>query len=450
MIGALPGRLLVIGILAWGVTAVAPARAQYPNPGPASQPETPAPGTSADRPRFAVDATVEPGGGVPVVRFDYRLARAELLFERRAGSYHAAYEVRVVLYRDKGKRQIAGDVFVREIDVPTYAETRPLGNDVIDHVELSAPPDKYDAQVVIHDLVAERSSGTVIDVDVPKQAAGPIWFSDLTFGALKRTGPGVVDPRSGVVLNPSRRYSGDIANLAVYFEIVDTRPSGPSDAYAIATSIWNDQQKSVFQRDTTLTRQAGRTPFLLQPGISSLPAGSYRLEVDLKSPLLPEAPGKKALAIRREKTFDVAPSAASIASDPRNTFEVLDYIAADSERVEMKKLATDAQRQEFWNRFWKLRDPTPDTPENEAMSEFYRRVQYANQHFLQGWKSDMGRIYIKYGQPDEVVRNPFNFDRPPEEIWYYYQNHWTFTFVDKGGFGSYMLDETRSYHPSNS
>jgi hypothetical protein len=56
----------------------------------------------------------------------------------------------------------------------------------------------------------------------------------------------------------------------------------------------------------------------------------------------------------------------------------------------------------------------------------------------------MGRIYIKYGQPDEVVRSPFNIDRPPEEIWYYYQDRHTYYFVDKDGFGRYELDIIRS------
>src|SRR5258705_11012339 len=72
----------------------------------------------------------------------------------------------------------------------------------------------------------------------------------------------------------------------------------------------------------------------------------------------------------------------------------------------------------------------------------FRSVQYANQHFATGgpgWKSDMGRIYIVFGRPDEVVRNPFNFDRPPEEIWYYYRDRRTFVFVDRDGFGRYEL-----------
>jgi GWxTD domain-containing protein len=124
---------------------------------------------------------------------------------------------------------------------------------------------------------------------------------------------------------------------------------------------------------------------------------------------------------------------------------VLRIIADDQERGEMSRLTTEEERRAFWDEFWKKRDPTPDTPQNEEMQEFYQRVQYANQHFGTGgpgWKSDMGATYIKYGPPDEVERHPFNFDRPPEEIWYYYRDKWTFVFVDRDGFGRYQLEQT--------
>jgi len=422
------------------------ARGQYPNPGPATQPETPVPGTSQDRPRFSVDATVEPGAGTPTVRLDYRLGRSELLFERRPSGYHAAYEVRVIFYRDKGDRQVAGDVWVRELNVKTYGETRPVGGDVIDHVELPVPPTKYDVVVVIRDLVAERSSGTKLQIEVPAQAAGPVWFSDLSFGTVKRD----VDPsnpRAALELLPSRRYSDDIAVMAVYGEVVDSRPVTPQETYRLEYRVHNELQESVLRKDTTLVRREGRTSFLLRPGILSLAPGSYRFVVELKAPVIPGTGRQRNVPIRREKSFEVAQSVASIAADPRSTFDVLRTIADPSEEREMDTIKTEEERRRFWEAFWKRRDPLPDTPANEAMDEFYRRVHYANQHFSvagPGWKTDMGQIYIKYGQPDEVVRSPFNFDRPPEEVWYYYRDRHTFTFVDEDGFGRYMLDRNRS------
>ena len=99
-------------------------------------------------------------------------------------------------------------------------------------------------------------------------------------------------------------------------------------------------------------------------------------------------------------------------------------------------------------RFWEIRNPTPGAPENPYKEEHYRRLQYAIDHFSSakgdGWKTDMGGTYIQYGPPDEIVRNPFRFDGPPEEIWYYYQSRRVFTFVDRDGFGRYELDRERS------
>jgi GWxTD domain-containing protein len=439
---ALAGALLLAA--AAGAPVPSRAWAQYPNPAPPTQPGTPVPGTSQDRPRFSVDATVEPGPGTPIVRLDYRLARSELLFERKPPGYHAAYEVRVVFTLDKGDRQVTGEVFVRELNVRTYAETRPIGGDIIDHVELAVPPGKYDVTVVIRDLVAERPSGTRIEIEVPAQAAGPIWFSDLSFGTVKRP-VDPANPRAALELNPSRRYSDNISSMAVYSEVVDSRPFNPQDSYRIEYRVQNDLQERAFHRDTTLARREGKTPFLLRPGILSLAPGNYRFVVELKSPELP-LPGRKRAPIRREKSFEVVQSVASIAADPRSTFDVIAIIADDEERKQMERLKTPEEQAAFWEQFWKRRD-SPETPENEAMLEFYRRVQYANQHFgvgTQGWRTDMGRTYIRFGEPDEVVRSPFNFDRDPEEVWYYYKDRRTFMFVDRQGFGRYELDQMRS------
>src|SRR5882672_12281165 len=91
-------------------SAAGRATAQYSDPAPASQSTAPVPGTSLDRPRFSVDATIQLGEqGVPEVRVDYRLNRGELLFERTADGYRAGYEVRVIFYSSKGKRQVTGD-----------------------------------------------------------------------------------------------------------------------------------------------------------------------------------------------------------------------------------------------------------------------------------------------------------------------------------------------------
>jgi GWxTD domain-containing protein len=81
------------------------------------------------------------------------------------------------------------------------------------------------------------------------------------------------------------------------------------------------------------------------------------------------------------------------------------YIITDEERAAFVKLTSDSERENFIDQFWKRRDPTPDTEENEFREEHYRRIAYANEHFagsMAGWKTDRGRTYIVYGPPDEI------------------------------------------------
>lgn len=82
------------------------------------------------------------------------------------------------------------------------------------------------------------------------------------------------------------------------------------------------------------------------------------------------------------------------------------------------------ERQQFIEEFWKVRDPSPTTEENEFRDEYYHRIEQANHLFREGssgWLSDRGRIYILLGEPGrrDVYPTGYSFYDPPVEIWYY-------------------------------
>jgi hypothetical protein len=58
-----------------------------------------------------------------------------------------------------------------------------------------------------------------------------------------------------------------------------------------------------------------------------------------------------------------------------------------------------------------------------------------------GWKTDRGRVYILYGEPDEIRRYPSTQNSRPYETWLYRQleNGVEFDFIDRSGFGDYVL-----------
>ena len=80
------------------------------------------------------------------------------------------------------------------------------------------------------------------------------------------------------------------------------------------------------------------------------------------------------------------------------------------QRRDYEHMADPVSRSEFITAFWKLRDPRPETVENEFRDEFERRVAYADAHFteneVRGSLTDRGAVFLLMGPPTYVGRRP--------------------------------------------
>jgi GWxTD domain-containing protein len=127
------------------------------------------------------------------------------------------------------------------------------------------------------------------------------------------------------------------------------------------------------------------------------------------------------------------------------------YIISPLEKQVFEKLQTDRERDLFIQAFWKQRDPTPGTEENEFRTEHYRRVNHANYYYgrqspLPGWKTDRGRIYIILGEPNDIQRFESGQETYPAEIWFYQDKAeaglppgFNIVFFKEHGSGDYKL-----------
>jgi GWxTD domain-containing protein len=84
--------------------------------------------------------------------------------------------------------------------------------------------------------------------------------------------------------------------------------------------------------------------------------------------------------------------------------EILKYVATQSE-IDSISGADDVPAA-FFN-YWKAKDPTPSTPFNEALQQYYARVDYAFFNYKtisedDGAMTDRGKIYILKAAPEEV------------------------------------------------
>ena len=79
---------------------------------------------------------------------------------------------------------------------------------------------------------------------------------------------------------------------------------------------------------------------------------------------------------------------------------------------------------------------------------FYSQIAEANKRYgdagrstMPGWRTDRGRIFVKYGQPgDALDRRTSSGSAPPYEVWRYTRGkELYYIFADRSGSGGYKL-----------
>jgi GWxTD domain-containing protein len=133
---------------------------------------------------------------------------------------------------------------------------------------------------------------------------------------------------------------------------------------------------------------------------------------------------------------------------------LLDYMYAVEQMYliltdeEYKQIKNSDKNEIFSNifKYWKRHDPTPTTEYNEAMAEFFNRVDYAEINFRtltqkEGAKSDRGKIYILNGKPDEITTTIK--DKKTNEVWSYKKlnKKYIFEIVSVGNYKLVKIEE---------
>ncbi|MFI5372059.1 MAG: GWxTD domain-containing protein [Candidatus Eisenbacteria bacterium] len=135
--------------------------------------------------------------------------------------------------------------------------------------------------------------------------------------------------------------------------------------------------------------------------LSPLPAGGYTIRVEA-------AQEGDSGPIVRTAHFEIAWQPQTWYRDPEEIADEMHFIMDRKEEDRFEDLGPGG-REAFIDEFWRLRDPDPDTAVNEARLAYLERIAFANRTWSRaglqpGMFTDMGRVLIRYGQPDEIER----------------------------------------------
>ncbi len=396
-----------------------------------------------DLPNFYVDMvnfrSQKPGKSQ--LRVYVKVPYDELQFLKTpSDSFKASYEVSAVIFDDENF-QTDGKIWQKSITVPTFAQTTLRDRYSFSSVTFDLDPGKYKVAVGLMDMETRKSLTQKTNMILRDFSAENLSISDVLLADSVS-----VSPNGNVVPYPHvktpRRQAG---SLYGYFLLYTKDDYG---RFTVRLVLRNAKRKKVFQDTRKFPRTGDATPIVFAIPDSQLAHGLYTLQIRAKA-------GKYKSEL--ETTFVIHWQGVPVtASDLAMAIKQLRYIARGKEMKKIEKAKPERQIREFIA-FWKRRDPTPGTEKNEIMEEYYRRVQYANEHFSgmrEGWKTDMGMVYIMLGPPNDVERNPYTrayvpsffTERPIKawEIWHYYDLNRIFIFVDDNGFGDFRLENPQA------
>ena len=435
---------------------------------------------------FSGDEEARLGSGEVVFGVDFigsrgaeGLTREEMVFQVHAdqlsfldtgAAHRATFEVDLALSAAPGDTALQR-AWVRMVEMRTEAETTDRSRAILDVFPFDAPAGRYTVTLIVTDRETRRKGTYGGTLEVPAFKPGGLALSQVQFASriapAEQAGAFV---KHGMQVEPNitRALSTTDSALCFYYECYGLSGGEGGGSVSVAYSIQHSESFAP-QTFTMRFRTAGENfaraePLKLGRGLE---AGRYTLKVQVR-----DDQSRQMAASERMFTVMQPLALQLLATDEASLeryYDQIKYIARQEELKAYKSLDSK-EKVAFILAFWKQRDPTPDTALNEFAHEHFRRIEYANARFVpiggghgqkQGMDTDMGRVYIKYGPPDEVDDQLMpsatgagglsdvgpasdlgsgGMGDKPVQIWYYERTGgYRFIFRDRFGLGVYEL-----------
>ncbi len=362
------------------------------------------------------------------VRYD------NLIFVRRDSGFAAHYQLSINVYSD---RELTDDLysktFDRQISVPSYVQpvfgsTSTMYDTLKDG--LTMKPGRYFILLRLYDLNTNSTLSREIEYTFKDFLRDRVNISDIFLYNQSDT--------SGVpVYVTTDRRDSLFAQFYITSKSVPERILLHVIAKSVESSTFID---TTYELSQTSNVQRYRLPIPL----ASLAPAVYDLRAIL---------GGKDHENSSETTFRIPRGLTPfLPAELDQETAPLVYIASPGSVDSLRK-GTFEERRKNIARFWSTRANGDTAVAGAMQKEFYKRVDFANEHFgtgmTEGWRTDRGRIYILYGSPDQIENHDKRLsadsfrNSPSYQVWYYYKLKLRLVFVDEFGTGDYRLTAPR-------
>lgn len=121
---------------------------------------------------------------------------------------------------------------------------------------------------------------------------------------------------------------------------------------------------------------------------------------------------------RRERRAALAAAEEALPLEFKEFLSNVHFLISDAEREAFLEVSQDYQRRAWIERFWRIRDPYPDSVRNELRIRWEERLLYVDREF-EGPRSDRARMFLFNGEPSGRIQFQCTMVTWPIEIWFY-------------------------------
>lgn len=305
-------------------------------------------------------------------------------------------------------------------------------------------PGLYNLELILKDTLNKSKSGEnrffdiiqIFPLENQLQASG-IEFIEKALPTEKEN----MFSKSGYDLYPyiSDYFPASINKIQAYIELYNTLNAFNNEEFLIKYYINKITSKLPYENYVVAKRlkPANIIPFIFGFDISNLPSGNYYLNIEIINKANQTLLTQKVFFQRSNPEIDKKLSTVSneelllsFINQYNNIDTLKDFIRClypVANQVEWDKALSVLssknadEMKRFILQFWKNRNSL--NPEEE-WNKYKVLVNYVNKLYStqvkKGYDSDRGRVYLKYGAPNNVIESKHEPSAYPYEIWHYY------------------------------
>ncbi|HEY4612155.1 MAG TPA: GWxTD domain-containing protein, partial [Bacteroidota bacterium] len=299
------------------------------------------------------------------------------------------------------------------------------------------PFGEYRLRVVATDSLAP-ARGDAIELPISVKDPGTVaTFSDLELCSEIKSSEDKANAfyKNSLEVVPNSTLVYGVTANPVMFHYAELYNLDPAKQYSVKMQIVDALKKVVRESSKPRTFGVKNAVDVGTVNVTSLGSGKYHFVVTLV-----DEGGTEVSKV--EKSFYVynphiqAPAVTPVAlkaselaglsgDELAAEFRKAQYVSTDEDKKTFTNITNAEGRREFLAKFWVQVEQGHVGKMPVSRMEYLRRVAAASAKYgnksREGWTTDRGRIYVLYGDPDEIERNPSQNNAKPHEIWHFYQ-----------------------------